>query len=554
MSLGRNLTLRSRLLLLVLLGVVLPLGILGLVVNYSAQRTGVNLVEDRIQEALVETVAEFGKQWVRRRSVLLDLTETKAVLGALDGSGPWVGPLQGTDREDLASIWAQVAPFLFYLELRNPEGERVGRLPDALGTNGPGQFRPTGGLDYSFPVRERFSGDELGSVEVRLRVESLLPAGFLALGVAGSVPGIFDSRSGVPLAPLAMEPDLFSRPEFQWRGERWVARELDMEDPPLRFALATPIEPITAPFDRAAQRGFWAIVFAIAISIALVSTFSSRLTRPLDDLAGAAKAVAAGDLSAKARESGPPGIRETARAFNAMSSTLSRTLKELSEKESIAAVGAFAADLAHEVRNPLTAIRTDLQRAQRKMGSDLDTAGVLVERAVGSVDRLNSTVGDFLRVARSGTVTLLPMDLRDSLKAAILASEPQRQSKGCVLSHELGSQPLMVWGDRDALERLVLNLLLNSVEAVEAGTPMGMRVLSTGEKGRVQVEIWDRGPGIPTEIRDTLFDPFVSMKESGTGLGLAISRRIARGHGSDLEVGSISGETSFSFNLKVARG
>ena len=90
-----DLSLRSRLLLLVLLGVVLPLGLLGFFVNNSAQRTGVELVHTRLQEALAETVEEFGHQWIQKRSLLLDLAENHAVVAALDGREPWGGKLEG---------------------------------------------------------------------------------------------------------------------------------------------------------------------------------------------------------------------------------------------------------------------------------------------------------------------------------------------------------------------------------------------------------------------------------------------------------------------------
>jgi two-component system sensor histidine kinase HydH len=283
----------------------------------------------------------------------------------------------------------------------------------------------------------------------------------------------------------------------------------------------------------------------------LVSVFSRRLMRPLDRLVTAAGAVAGGDLTARVEESGPPGVRDTAKAFNTMGAALDRTLRELSRKQSIAAVGEFAADLAHEVRNPLTAISTDLQRAQRKLHEDPRSAGELVDRAVGSVDRLNTTVNDFLRVARSGQVTLGPCDLRGPLGGAVQASEPQRVAKKCELRYEPPSDPLMITGDPDALQGLFLNLLLNAIDAAEPGGELGIRLAPT-EDHRVTVEFWDNGPGVPEQIRATLFDPFVTSKEHGTGLGLAIAQRVARAHGSDLVLEAGNGETVFQLSLPLA--
>jgi signal transduction histidine kinase len=551
MSSRFDLTLRGRLLLLVLLGVVFPLGFLGLWNSYSARRAGVDLVHERLQEALAETVNEFQQQWVQRRSAILDLSESGAVVSALDGTVPWETPVPAPVRDELSRIWTDISRFVIYVELRNPQGELVGRLPDALGPEVFGLTPPQGTLDREFPVLTRFSGEELGAMTVRFRVEGLLPPGFLAQGVGGSVPAVFDVSTGVALAPLSLESSLFSRRQFTWRGEEWVTDELISEEPPLRFALAAPIEPVTAPFDRAARGGAIAILLAVALSFALVSVFSRRLMRPLDRLVTAAGAVAGGDLTARVQESGPPGVRDTARAFNTMSAALDKTLGELSRKESIAAVGEFAADLAHEVRNPLTAISTDLQRAQRKLHADPQSAGELVDRAVGSVDRLNTTVNDFLRVARSGQVTLGPCDLTVPLGGAVQASEPQRAAKKCELRYDPPSEPQMITGDPDALQGLFLNLLLNAIDAAEPEGEMGIRLTPIGDS-RLLVEVWDKGPGIPENLRATLFDPFVTTKDHGTGLGLAIASRVARAHGSDLELEAEHGETVFRLSLPLS--
>ncbi|HSG46281.1 MAG TPA: HAMP domain-containing sensor histidine kinase [Longimicrobiales bacterium] len=540
--------LRARLLMLVLLGVVLPLGILGLWVSTSARRTGVELVHVRARESLSQTVAEFQGEWVRRRSLLLDLSESAAVVGALDGTAPWTGEMASPARAELAELWQELSTFVVFLEIRDMKGERVGRLPDALGGE-PFLTPPLGTLERTLPVLARFSGEELGSMAARLRLEGLLPPEFLAQGVGGSIPGIFDAETGVPLTATSIEPTLFSRDRFTWRGEEWVTAERISQEPRLRFVLASPLEPVTAPFDRASRRGGLAILLAVALSFALVSLFSRRLMRPLDRLAAAAGTVEGGDLSARVEESGPPEVRDTARAFNAMSAALDQTLKDLARKESMAAVGEFAADLAHEVRNPLTAIRTDLQRAQRKRDAEPEAAAMLVERAIASVDRLNATVSDFLRVARSGTVSLGPCDLRGPLGDAIRGSQPQRGAKGCPMARDEPPDPVRVAGDPDALQGMFLNLLLNAVDAVEEGTPVGVRLFR--DRGRAVVEVWDRGPGVPDEVRDTLFDPFVTTKPGGTGLGLAIARRVAHAHGSELELERRPGETVFRVRLKL---
>ena len=111
-------------------------------------------------------------------------------------------------------------------------------------------------------------------------------------------------------------------------------------------------------------------------------------------------------------------VGRVARAFNSMSASLRHTLDQLAERQSLAAVGEFAATLAHEVRNPLTAIRIDLQRLEEKLPDDPALRAPAVSCAA-DLDRLDATVTGALRVARSGQATLGRIDLRDPLRAAI---------------------------------------------------------------------------------------------------------------------------------------
>jgi signal transduction histidine kinase len=546
-----NLSLRGRFLALVVLGVILPLGIVGMWGSFSARRSGIQLVRAELEESLAETVETFGQQWVQRLSELLDVADARAVVGALS-VGPSLPDLPpGPERAELLEVWVEIADFVASVDIRTEAGLLVGRLPDDLGPEARVSTRSIGFLDYEIPARERLTGETLGKLDVRFRIDGLLPPGFLTLGVGGSVPAVFDSRTGTPLAPLPVDATRFGAAEFEWRGEEWVTANRILGDPPLRFAMAAPIGPVTAPFRQAARRGALALLLVVVVSFGLATLFARRLTRPLEELSRAASAVAGGDLDARAEERGPPAVRDTARSFNAMSATLSRTLSQLSRREAAAAVGEFAASLAHEVRNPLTSIRMDLERSQRKLDRDQKAARVLIQRAITEVDRLNASVSDFLRVARSGDVNLSVIHLRVPLEAALRAAEPRCAEARCRLEYDASRDPILVRGDESALERLVLNLILNAAESVDPGTRVG---LTAKEKdGLITVSVWDHGPGIAEEARDRIFEPFYTTKEHGTGLGLAIAQRIARAHGSELELDSArEGGALFRFVLPAA--
>jgi signal transduction histidine kinase len=203
------------------------------------------------------------------------------------------------------------------------------------------------------------------------------------------------------------------------------------------------------------------------------------------------------------------------------------------------------------VRNPLTAIRLDLERARERM-DDPARAHELLSRALGEIDRLESTVTGSLRIARSGSLTLTAIDLRQPLDAAMSAAEPSFASRRARLDRwTLPPGPVIVRGNAGALEQLFLNLLLNAAEALPEGGCAQVRV---GEHASdVRVSVSDDGPGMPADVLSRVREPFYTTKESGTGLGLSIGERIARAHGASLVIDSGPGAGT-TVSVMLVRG
>jgi len=551
MPMPSALSLRSRFLLLVLLGVVLPLGAMGLWLTRSARRTGEDLVRARLEESLAETVEAAGRQWTLGQSALLDLGDSRAVQTALRERRRLTEVAEAGSLGELEELWNAATGIVASAEILDSRSNVLGRLPGDLGfEGGEPAAQPLGLLPHAITIRGRFAGERLGTLEVQLRTETLLPAGVVTAGLGGSVLALFDARSGNPLIPLSIDPELFDAERFSWLGDEWLAVERRVGEPPLRFVMAGPLGPVTQPFEQAARRGTFALVVAVVLAFVLATLFTRRLTRSLEHLSEAAAGVSRGDLSRRAEEQGPPEVRDTARAFNSMTESLRKLLEKLSQQEAVAAVGEFAASLAHEVRNPLTSVSVDLQRTQRKIETQPEEAYALVERALGEIERLNASVSDFLRIARSGRVTLTPVDLRLPLEAAVRAAEPHFETKGAIVEYAAPAEPIWVRADVGALEQLVLNLLRNAAEALDAGGRAGLTV--EGKEDSARVLVWDDGKGIAREDLASVFEPFFSTKDEGTGLGLSIARRIARAHGSELELESTPGVgTTFRFALPI---
>lgn len=534
---GRPSSLRSRFLLVILLGVITPLAGAGLWLARTTRRSGEALLRARIEESLGEAVRIVADNWMTVRTQLLDLAQDPATLAAVrEGQISVEG--EGAGLDVLRRGWAALDGVVDHMAFRHPDGSSMGVLRRSPNPSpAPGQASGAA-LPLELPIFEPASGDVLYVLFVELRVSALLPGGLWWPGVGGSVLSAFGGRDRRPLLAPPMEPGLLlTGDRFTWNGQDWVAVRHPLQEPPLVLALAAPLGPFTEPFSRAARRGVLIFAGVIALGIALATLLTHRLTGPLERLATTAEAVAQGDLERRVGQEGPGEIRRVGRAFDAMTNSLQDTLRKLSQKEAAAAVGEFAAALAHEVRNPLTSIRLGLERAREKTNES--RVQELLSRAVAEIERLDSTVSDSLRIARSGNLSLQAVDLRRPLEAAIHAAGPDFQASRAVLDPLPPLPPVQVRGDPGALEQLFLNLLRNAAEALEEGGRAWVEIQVPWDQ--IRVSVLDNGPGIPPDALPSVLEPFVSTKDGGTGLGLPIARRIARAHGGELTLESAPG-------------
>jgi signal transduction histidine kinase len=265
-----------------------------------------------------------------------------------------------------------------------------------------------------------------------------------------------------------------------------------------------------------------------------------QLTRRLERLAATADAVSRGDLGAHLDERGNDEMGRVARAFNTMTSSLRRTLDELAARERLAAVGEFAATLAHEVRNPLTAIRLDLQQVEESLPPE-SPLRESQSRALKEIARLDATVADTLDAAKTHPGAPAAIDLRSPLEAAADAAAPAFAARRAILERSrLSEVSLRVLGDPRPLEQLFLNLLLNAASALGPGRQAWIEVHESGSEAIVEVH--DAGTGIPEDVLPRVFEPLYSTRADGTGLGLTVARRIVQAHKGTIQIESAVGK------------
>ena len=194
--------------------------------------------------------------------------------------------------------------------------------------------------------------------------------------------GRLDSLSGIA-------DSLFRRQRFESGGEEWLAVRRAIADLPIDLVVAGPRGRYVTPFQRAARMGVLAVTAVSLFAILLTGYLTCRVTALLEALADAAAAVATGELDRRVEANGTIEVQRVATAFNSMTASLRRTLGALSQRQALAAVGEYAASLSHEVRNALTAIRVDLQRANEKLVENADSRALHRARAVvGHATRL----------------------------------------------------------------------------------------------------------------------------------------------------------------------
>ncbi len=233
-----------------------------------------------------------------------------------------------------------------------------------------------------------------------------------------------------------------------------------------------------------------------------------------------------------------------------LSAQLRRSEKVLEQSSRLSSLGMLAAGIAHEIRNPLSAVKTFLDLLPERL-ADHDFVHEFRDTSLGELRRVTNLITDLLALGKSSAAKHAAIDLAPTLEPVIRLMESTAHKRRIeVLYRHEGELPT-VFANADQLKQITLNLILNAVEASQPGA--NVTVTMRGDAERAILEIADEGSGIPADTLDHIFDPFYTTKETGTGLGLALVYQMVREHGGDITVESTVGRgTTFRVALPAA--
>ncbi|MBI5533798.1 MAG: hypothetical protein HY898_13845 [Deltaproteobacteria bacterium] len=305
----------------------------------------------------------------------------------------------------------------------------------------------------------------------------------------------------------------------------------------------------------------WSILFGGGAALAILMWTTRRLARPILQIRDAIRAergMALHPLSVPESARRVAEYDELVSAFDELSERVARTEKQLLHAERVASVGQLASGLAHEIGTPLNVIRGNAQHALRKM-DNAGTVRAAFELIVEQTERIAEMIRRLLDYARPTETRMVPIELPSIVAQSIEMAHGLNPRVEVRMDIDPDTPPVM--GDPAQLEQAILNLLVNAYQAMPHGGTLSVIVGADSEvpgdgEDWVCCKVIDNGCGIHPEVKDRLFQPFVTTKShgQGTGLGLAIVDRIVRRHGARIDVQMRrEGGSIFALHLRPAR-
>jgi two-component system, NtrC family, sensor kinase len=285
------------------------------------------------------------------------------------------------------------------------------------------------------------------------------------------------------------------------------------------------------------------LIGAAGLAVALGTfLFTWRTLRPLGVLRRRARQLASGDYAQRTGVTSRDEIGDLAREFDGMADAIQEREQRLIRSERLATVGRMAAQIAHEVRNPLSSIGLNAELLGDELPGEADEARRLVASIIGEVDRLAEITETYLRFARLPRPKLEREDLGALIASVLELARSELAQAGIDVRVEVAPDLPEMMADEGQIRQALINLVRNAREALTTAPTKRLSIGASLAGNRLVLTIADSGAGIAPGDLAKIFDPFFSTKAQGTGLGLALVQQIVVDHGGTIDVDSAPGQ------------
>ncbi len=225
---------------------------------------------------------------------------------------------------------------------------------------------------------------------------------------------------------------------------------------------------------------------------------------------------------------------------------LSQAHQRLFESEKLISIGQLASGIAHEIRNPLSSVKMNLQGLARaeQLG---ERSRRRVQISLEEIERLDSIIGELMQFAKRTRLELKPTPAARLIERSLELAKAEIKSHKVEIVVEQGDDLPEIMADENRLINVMLNLIINAVQATPAGGAVTVRAEPLGRGLELQIE--DSGPGIPDDLKRDIFNPFFTTKADGIGLGLSNALKFVQEHGGELDFNCEGGRTTFFMRL-----
>jgi signal transduction histidine kinase len=304
---------------------------------------------------------------------------------------------------------------------------------------------------------------------------------------------------------------------------------------PVRCYVLMPLRPVNSFLQRLDHTIFLLGASAVLFGALLFGFVSRTITQPLDNLVAGVRALAGGDFSYSITRQGSSEVSELSAAFEKMRKELLALHQQQIETERIAALGRAASSISHDLRHFLAAVVANAEFLYEADTLKLDKNEIYQEIKAAS-EQMTDLIDSLRELSyQRSTISPEPTHLDQVIQHAVEAVKVRPEFRNCAITVNSDGQ-LEGEFDPRKLERAFFNLILNACEAT-GGAESIVNVEIHADKDSFDIRVTDHGPGVPENIREKLFDPFVSSgKPNGTGLGLAIVSKIISDHGGSVSI------------------